>query len=114
MRKKLNLERVRVPDDTQYAAYHDPGNEMPSLLEESFPHIYLFKAATVPLRFHKIPETILDSHAGLGGVPKDMYAIPIYTKRKELPPMKINHLNRSNILFICLSDDCISLWIVVL
>lgn len=85
LRKKLNLECVTVPDDTQYAAYHDPGNEMPSLLGESFPYIYLFKAATVPLRFHKILETIPDSLAGLGGVPKDMHATPKYTKKKELP-----------------------------
>lgn len=84
----------------QYAAYHDLGNEMPSLLGESFPYIYLFKAATVPLRNHKFPETIPDSHSRFGGAPKDIHAISKYTKRKELPSKKINHLDEYNIVFI--------------
>lgn len=60
-----------------------PYNEMPSLLGESFPSIYLSKAATERLRIHKIPETITNSHCGFGWCTKDKHAKQNTQNRKN-------------------------------
>lgn len=72
MRKQLNLEFIIVPDDTQYAAYHDAGNEMPSLLGESFLIFICLRRLQyrcVSIKFPKL-FSILMASLGLGGVPK--------------------------------------------